>query len=111
MMIKRLSIVALLTALGGCMNASEACDGYGFESGTTAYSQCLMEQDAQRRSHWQNVSKALNGMTISGQRQQYSNTGLQRFLKGQWLQNGNRMCRYSDGTVMNIGVGICPISI
>lgn len=36
---------------------------------------------------------------------------LTHYLTAQWVQNGNQMCRYDDGTVMNIGVGLCPLSI
>lgn len=110
-MIKDFSILATIVALSGCMSSQDACDGYGFERGTTAYAQCLMESDARRQAYWQNVSKSLNSMTINGQQQHNATTSLYRGLRGQWVQNGNRMCRYSDGTVMNIGVGVCPISI
>ena len=27
------------------------------------------------------------------------------------FSNGNQMCQYGNGTVLNIGVGICPLSI
>lgn len=34
------------------------------------------------------------------------------FLQNQWLNNsGQRMCQYGNGTVLNIGVGVCPLSI
>lgn len=34
------------------------------------------------------------------------------FLTGQWLNNmGQRMCQYGNGTVLNVGVNICPLSI
>ena len=110
-MIKCVSILTTIVAVSGCMSSQDACDGYGFERGTTAYAQCLMESDARRQAYWQNVSKSLNSMTINGQQQNHASSGLLRSLRGQWMQNGNRMCRYSDGTVMNIGVGVCPISI
>lgn len=30
------------------------------------------------------------------------------FLRGQYYSNGNHMCNYDDGTVINVGAGICP---
>lgn len=32
-------------------------------------------------------------------------------LEDQWVKNGSRFCKYSDGTVMNVGVKVCPLSI
>jgi hypothetical protein len=34
------------------------------------------------------------------------------YLTDQWFSdNGNRMCEYSNGTVLNVGYRICPLSI
>lgn len=33
------------------------------------------------------------------------------FLTGQWFQNGSHFCRYGNGTVLNVGASICPMSI
>lgn len=33
------------------------------------------------------------------------------FLVGQWHENGSQMCRYGNGTVLNVGVRLCPLSI
>ena len=33
------------------------------------------------------------------------------FLDAQWYENGNHMCRYGNGTVLNVGYRICPLSI
>lgn len=33
------------------------------------------------------------------------------FLKSQWFKDGNRMCEYGNGTVLNVGVNLCPLSI
>jgi hypothetical protein len=33
------------------------------------------------------------------------------FLTAQWFENGNQMCKYDNGTVLNVGVRICPLSI
>lgn len=33
------------------------------------------------------------------------------FLESQWLEGANRMCKYTNGTVLNVGVGLCPLSI
>jgi hypothetical protein len=32
-------------------------------------------------------------------------------LMKSWFQNGNQMCEYSDGTVLNVGGRTCPTSI
>jgi hypothetical protein len=37
--------------------------------------------------------------------------GMTYFLTAQWIENGNRFCRYSNGTVLNVGYSICPMSI
>ena len=34
-----------------------------------------------------------------------------RHLRNQWLVRGGRMCQYSDGTVLNMGINLCPLSI
>lgn len=33
------------------------------------------------------------------------------FLTAQWHEGGNKFCKYSNGTVMNVGVKVCPMSI
>ena len=33
------------------------------------------------------------------------------FLTSQWFENGSQMCRYDNGTVLNVGMRICPLSI
>lgn len=33
------------------------------------------------------------------------------FLVAQWVQNGQQMCKYDNGTILNIGVGVCPMQI
>lgn len=33
------------------------------------------------------------------------------FLTDQWLQGTERMCKYSNGTVLNVGARVCPMSI
>lgn len=33
------------------------------------------------------------------------------FLTRDWYQGSDHMCGYSNGTVLNIGVGVCPLSI
>ena len=34
------------------------------------------------------------------------------FLTNQWYNSsGQRMCQYGNGTVLNIGVGLCALSI
>jgi hypothetical protein len=33
------------------------------------------------------------------------------FLVAQWIENGSRMCKYDNGTVLNMGISLCPLSI
>ena len=33
------------------------------------------------------------------------------FLTKTWISGGNMFCQYNNGTVLNIGVGPCPVSI
>jgi hypothetical protein len=37
--------------------------------------------------------------------------GFTYYLVEQWVQNGNRFCRYSNGAVYAAGYSICPITI
>lgn len=34
-----------------------------------------------------------------------------RFLVAQWVENGNQMCKYDDGTVLNMRGRMCRVSI
>ncbi len=33
------------------------------------------------------------------------------FLEDEWMRNGDQMCQYDNGTVLNVGIRICPLSI
>jgi len=33
------------------------------------------------------------------------------FLQAQWTEGVNRFCRYGNGTVLNVGINLCPLSI
>lgn len=33
------------------------------------------------------------------------------YLEDQWFENGNRFCKYGDGTILNVGYKLCPLSI
>ena len=33
------------------------------------------------------------------------------FLVAQWVENGSRYCKYSNGTVLNVGISLCELSI
>ena len=32
-------------------------------------------------------------------------------LVAQWVDGGERYCRYDNGTVINVGVSLCPLTI
>jgi hypothetical protein len=36
---------------------------------------------------------------------------LTAFLVSQWFEGGSHFCRYDNGTVLNVGVRLCPLSI
>jgi len=33
------------------------------------------------------------------------------FLTDEWYKGGDHFCKYDNGTVLNVGVNICPMSI
>jgi len=33
------------------------------------------------------------------------------FLTADYYESGNHMCKYGNGTVLNVGASICPLSI
>ena len=33
------------------------------------------------------------------------------FLVGDYYANGDHFCKYDNGTVLNVGINICPLSI
>lgn len=33
------------------------------------------------------------------------------YLVAEWVERGDRFCRYGNGTVLNVGYRICPLSI
>lgn len=32
-------------------------------------------------------------------------------LTDQWIKNGQRFCKYGNGTVLNVGINLCALSI
>jgi len=41
----------------------------------------------------------------------HAQTQLPSYLVAQWLEGGVRFCRYSNGTVLNMGINLCPLQI
>ena len=37
--------------------------------------------------------------------------GMMYFLTSQWYDRGQHFCQYQNGTVLNVGANICPLSI
>ncbi len=37
--------------------------------------------------------------------------GMTYYLVTQWVEGANRFCKYSNGAVLPVGYGICPLSI
>ena len=50
---------------------------------------------------------AIAALLISGAAQ----AQISSFLVRQYTQNGNTMCVYDNGTVLNMGYQLCPLSI
>lgn len=53
------------------------------------------------------------GITGGNSRQSPAATALPpspHYLSSQWYDSGNTMCRYNDGTVLNMRSNICPLS-
>lgn len=36
---------------------------------------------------------------------------LTHFLVSEWTQNGDQFCKYDNGTILNVGARVCPLSI
>ena len=51
------------------------------------------------------VSIALTTFMVASQAQ------MMHQLVAQWVENGNRFCKYSNGTVLNVGISLCELSI
>lgn len=54
------------------------------------------------------VIAAALALTATSAAAQYQMT---YYLVAQWFENGNQFCRYGNGTVLNVGVRTCPLSI
>jgi hypothetical protein len=54
------------------------------------------------------IIAASMALTATSAAAQYQMT---HYLVAQWYENGNQMCRYDNGTVLNMGYRICPLSI
>ena len=53
------------------------------------------------------ILAAALGLTATPAAAQY----MTYYLTAQWVEGGNRFCRYTNGTVLNVGYRICPLSI
>lgn len=41
-----------------------------------------------------------------------SASSMMSFLEKEWIsKNGDQMCKYENGTVLNVGSSICPLSV
>lgn len=54
------------------------------------------------------VIAAALALTATSAAAQYQMT---HYLVAQWFENGNQFCRYDNGTVLNVGIRTCPLSI
>ena len=87
--------IALSIAIfSGCISPQEymasleaTCRGYGFQRGTTAYSQCLQQTDAQNRAQ-----EAINNANAQ---QQFKNAA--ELLRGDGRTTGSTNCYRTPG--------------
>lgn len=40
-----------------------------------------------------------------------SSFAMMHFLVTEWYASGDHFCKYDNGTVLNVGINICPLSI
>jgi len=68
------------------------------------------------KQQWKAIGDASCAMSMNckstprSQPPQTPQAGLLNGLSGWYRNKGNTMCVYKDGTVVNIGVGVCPLS-
>ena len=66
-------------------------------------------EEADRRSGWEMLFRGLQMMGSQPGVNSVSPSPT-RFLRSQYYSNGNHMCNYDDGSVLNVGAGMCPNS-
>lgn len=40
-----------------------------------------------------------------------ANAQIIHFLVKDWVERGERFCKYDNGTVLNVGINLCPLTI
>jgi len=40
-----------------------------------------------------------------------AHAGMTYYLTGQWMGPQGQMCQYGNGTILNVGFRLCPLSI
>lgn len=87
-----------------------------FEAVKQQYNQEQAMQAAQRQA----ASDASNAMALQLLNQgrpgpsmgtSIPGSTMMRPLRNQWQAGPNRMCQYSDGSVINMGIGLCPLTL
>lgn len=54
--------IAALASLAACVAPSESCSSYGFEPGTEAYANCVMQVDQANQERRQRAAASLNAL-------------------------------------------------
>jgi hypothetical protein len=57
------------------------------------------------------IADGINGNPIRNNTRTFKNSGFPNLFKRTWLKGPDRMCSYTDGSIINIGIGICPSSL
>jgi hypothetical protein len=67
------------------------------------------ESDQEARAWGALINYGL-GISAGRPRSAPSEISTTHYLKSQWYVQGNTMCKYDDGSILNMGSGICPTS-
>lgn len=84
-----------------------------YETARQQYNQEQAMQAAQRQAASDAMALQLLNQGRPGPSMGTSIPGstMMRPLRNQWQAGPNRMCQYSDGSVINMGIGLCPLTL
>ena len=119
-MTRKVILGTVLLLLSGCAasTAQKLCARQGHPTGTPAHLACAK----QLRGQWMSEARRdlaeglMLGAAVATQAQAVRSssspvtpalTNQQRLLSESWSPQG-RMCRFANGTVLNVGSGACP---
>lgn len=124
--ISKLSLIYFsVLGMGGCaLTPGAVCNKAGYGNGMPGHDSCIRRVKAEYRA--QGERDLGNALVIGGVVSGYyapapasippprnsSPWAVAQPLRKQWsAANGNQMCQYADGTVLNVGFKSCPASV